>query len=150
MSYANVKAALVTHAAAAGATLTPPLLDVKAAFPLPKGRCVRIYYGGEQEPVRMGGTLTLNSELVGKVTMIAAFWPLTSLDETLAQAIDTEAEAFGHALRTAVDGDTSLGAEGDNTTLGYAEPDVVVSGNTRFLAVMWRAVTDYVEYAIAR
>lgn len=149
MAYADVKARLIVHATTAGAALTPPLVDVQAGLPLPKGRCVRVYYGGEAETTRMGGRYTLNSEMVGKVTMIAAFWPITSLDETIARTIDAEAEAFSHALRTAIDGDTDL-TGADSTELDYGEPDIVTVGNTRFLALLWRAVCDYTEYSLVR
>jgi hypothetical protein len=150
MSYADVKDRLVVHVQTAGAALTPPLEDVQAAFPLPKGRCARIYYGGETDPRRMGGRYTQNSEMVGKVTMIAAFWPITALDEEQARIIDAEAEAFGHALRTAVDTDSDLAGAGDNTTLGDATPDIFIVGTTRFLGVVWEAVTDYAEYALSK
>lgn len=150
MAYADVKARLLVHAATAAAACTPAIEDVKAAFPLPKSECVRVYYGGETDPGRMDGRYTLSSEMVGKVTMIALFLPISSLDEELAQSIDARAEAFTHALRTAVDGDSDLNTAGDNTTLGDGTPDIVVSGNTRFLAVVWEAVTDYQEYTLAR
>ena len=150
MAYANVKARLVTHARTASATLTRPLEDVQAGLSLPKGRCVRVYYGGETDPLRMGGRYTLNSEMVAKVTMIAAFWPLTALDEEQAALVDAEAEAFSHAFRTAVDADTDLNGEVDNTTLEDGQPDVIVVGNTRYLMIDWRAVTDYVEYPIVK
>ncbi len=150
MAYADVKARLLTHAQTAAAALSRPIDDVATGLPLPNGRCVRVYYGGETEPVRMGGRYTLNSEMVGKITMIAAFWPITSLEVEVAQVIDAEAEAFSHAFRTAVDGDSDLNSQADNTTLEYGEPDIAVVGNTRYMVVMWSAVTDYVEYAVAK
>lgn len=150
MAYSDVKARLLVHARTAAAACTPPIDDVQMAFPLPKSDCVRIYYGGETDPARMGGRFTLGTEMVGKVTMIAMFQPITSLDEELAVSLDARAEAFSHALRTAVDADQDLATAGDNTNLGDGEPDVVVVGNRRFLAVLWRAVTDYVEYPLAR
>lgn len=150
MGYADAKARLVVHAQTAGNALTPKLLDVQQGLPLPKDRSVRVYYGGETDAGRMGGRYTLNSEMVGKVTLISAFWALTNLDSVQAAIIDAEAEAFSDALRTAVDGDTSLNGEIDNTTLDYGEPDIVISGNTRYLMILWRAVTDYTEYAIAK
>jgi hypothetical protein len=150
MAYADVKARLVTHAQTASATLTRPFEDVQTGVPLPKSRCVRIYYGGETDPKRMGGRYTLNSEMVAKITLIAAFWPITALDEEQAALIDAEAEAFSHAFRTAVDADTDLNGQVDNTTLEDAQPDFVVAGTTRFLMIQWRAVTDYVEYPIVK
>lgn len=150
MSYADAKARLLTHAQTAGATLTPPIQDVAIGFPVPAGRRVRLYYGGEAEVEKMGGRYTLNSELVSKVTMIAAWWNVTTLNAEQAAVIDSEAEAFTDALRTAVDGDTSLNGEMDNTTLGYGTPDIVIVGNTRYLMVLWVATTDFSEYTIAR
>lgn len=150
MAYADVKARLLVHARTAAAATTPPIEDVQAAFPLPKSDCVRVYYGGETDPVRMGGRFTMTSEMIGKVTMIGLFLPITSLDEELAVALDARAEAFSHALRTAIDADADLALAGDNTNLEDGIPDIVIVGNTRFLAVLWRAVTDYVEYTLSR
>lgn len=150
MTYAAVKARLLVHAQTAAAAVTPVIEDVQSAFPLPKSECVRVYYGGETEPVRMGGRWTLTSEMVGKVTLIGLFLPITSLDEELAIQIDARAEAFSHAFRTAVDADSDLASTGDNTTLEDGEPDLVTVGNTRFLAILWRAVTDYVEYPLSK
>ena len=150
MAYADVKARLVVHVQTAAAAVTPPVEDAQAGFPLPKERCARVWYGGETEPRRMGGTLTLNSELVGKVTMIGLFLPVTALDEELSRALDAQGEAFSHALRTAIDGDTGLATAGDNTTLEYGTPELIIVGNARFLAFLWSAVTDYVEYTIAK
>ncbi len=150
MSYADVKARLLTHAQTAAAAVARPIDDVKIGFPLPKGRCVRVYYGGETATERMNGRYTLNSEMVAKITMIAAFWPVTVLDEEMVSMIDSEAEAFSHALRTAIDGDTALDDKADSTVLDYGEPDVAIIGNTRFLVMMHRAITDYVEYTIAK
>jgi hypothetical protein len=149
MAYADVKARLLVHAQTAAAAVTPPIEDVQIAFPLPKSECVRVYYGGETEPRRIA-RWTLTSEMVGKITMIGLFLKITVLDEEIAKSIDARAEAFTHALRTAIDGDQDLATAGDNTTLEDAEPDIVVAGNTRFLAVLWRAVTDYTEYTLAR
>lgn len=150
MAYADVKARLLTHARTAAAACSPAIEDVQIGFPLPKSDCVRIWYGGETEPRRMGGAMSLTSELVGKITMIGLFLPITSLDEELSLSLDARAEAFTHALRTAIDADTGLATASDNTTLEYATPDLVVSGNARFLAITWEAVTDYIEYPLTR
>lgn len=151
MAYANVKAALVTHAATAAAAVTPPILDVKAGFPVPQDRCVRVWYGGETEPQRMGGSHTLNSEMVGKITMIGLFLPIPNAgDTTQAALIDVQGEAFGHALRTAVDADSDLATSGDNTTLEYAEPDLAIISGARYLVFTWAAVTDYIEYPLSK
>jgi hypothetical protein len=150
MSYADAKARLVTHAQAASASLTRPFEDIQVGIALPKGKSIRVYYGGEVPPVRMGGRYTLNSEMVGKATLIQAFWPLPTVDDEMFALIDTEAEAFSHAFRTAVDADTDLNGNVDNTTLEDGEPAELIVGTTRYMTILWRAVTDYVEYPIAK
>lgn len=149
MTYATTKAAILAHAVTAAATLTPPITDVAAAFPLPKGRCVRVYYGGEADPVKMGGRWTLNSEMIAKRTMIAAFWPITTLSEALAAAIDADAEAFGHQLRTLLDGDAQLGGATTDSALLDASPDIFEIGGAKFLGVVWEHLSDYTEYSRA-
>lgn len=149
MTYATVKAAILAHCVTAGATLTPPIADVKSAFPLPKGRCVRVYYGGEADPVKMGARWTLNSEMIAKRTMIAAFWPISTLSEDLAAAIDAEAEAFGHSLRGLLDGDAQLGGTTTDSALLDAAPDIFNVNGARFLGVVWEHLAEYTEYSRA-
>lgn len=150
MAYADAKARLLVHVQTASAAMQRPFEDIKLGLPLPKGRSIRVYYGGETGTSRMGGRYTANSEMVGKITLIAAFWPITALDEELGSVIDAEMEAFSHALRTAVDEDSDLNGQVDNTTLEYGEPDIVIVGNTRYAMLLWSAMTDYVEYAVAK
>lgn len=150
MAYADVKSRLVTHARTAAASLGIPVEDVQIGPAWPKGRCVRIYYGGEAEPMRMGGSRDFTGELVAKVTWITAFWPLSALEEELISVVDGEAEAFAHAFRTAVDGDVDMNGQTDNTSLEYVVLSDEVFGNTRYLVLTWRAVTDYYEYAVSK
>lgn len=145
MAYADIKAAILVHATAAGNALTPAM-PALAAFPLPKSRCIRVYYGGEADPVKMGARWTLNSEMVAKRTMIAAFWPITNLSEELAAKIDAEAEAFGHDLRTRLDGDAQLGGATTDSALLDASPDIFNIGGAKFLGVVWEHLAEYIEY----
>lgn len=149
MAYSNVKARLLVHAQTAAAAVTPAIEDVQAGFSQPRSDCVRVYYGGEAEPARLG-RFTLGNEHVGKRTWIELFLPLTGLDEELAATVDARAEAFGHALRSAVDADQDLATAGDNTVLGFADPSVDVFGNARWLTCRWEALTDYIEYTLAK
>jgi len=149
MAYATTKAAIVTHAAAAGAALTNPILDVRAGFPVPKGRCVRVYYGGETEPVHMGGRRVLNAEMVAHRTLVALFLPVSLTDEEVAVIIDAELYDFGHDLRTRILGDSTLGGAETDLDLGYLDPDLVTYGNTRYLMGLWEVVSDYTEYQLS-
>jgi hypothetical protein len=150
MAYADTKAAIVVHAAAAAAALTDPILDARAAFPVPKGRCVRVYYGGETEPVRMGGRRVLNAEMVAHRTFIALFLPVTLNDEDVVVIIDAELFTFGHELRTRILGDSQLGGQSTDLELGYLEPDLVTYNNVRYLMGLWEVTSDFTEYALAQ
>ena len=150
MAYATTKAALVTHAAAAGAALSDPILDVRAALPVPKGRCIRVYYGGETLPAKMDGKrYTLNSEMVAEVTLIAAFFPVVLNDEAVTAQIDTDLYTLKHELRTRILGDAQLGGASTDTELDYVEPDLVTYNNVRYLMGLWRVVSDITEYPLA-
>lgn len=149
MAYADTKAAIVVHAAAAGAALTNPILDARAGFPIPKDRCIRVYYGGETEPARMGGRRTLNSEMVGQRTLIAAFFAIRTTSEDVVIVIDAELQALAHDLRTRILGDSQLGGSATDLDLGYMEPDIVTFGNARYLMGLWEVVSDYTEYSLA-
>lgn len=149
MAYADTIAAILVHAAAAGAALTDPILDVQRAFPVPTGRCIRVYYGGETEPRRMGGRRVLNAELVAEVTLIAAFFPVIVNDVPVAAAIDTDLYDLKHQLRTRILGDSQLGGQATDLELEYVEPELVSIGNTRYAVLFWRVISDFTEYAIA-
>ena len=150
MAYADTIAAILVHATAAGAALSDPILDVARAFPVPTGRCIRVYYGGETEPRRMGGRRVLNAELVAEVTLIAAFFPLSVNDVPVAAALDTDLYNLKHDLRTRILGDSQLGGQATDLELEYVEPDLVVYGNTRYAILTWRVISDYVEYPLAQ
>jgi hypothetical protein len=151
VAYSDVKAAIVVHAAAAAAALTTPILDARAGFPIPKGRCVRVYYAGETAPEHMDGKRrVLTGELVSHITRIALFLPVSVTDEALAAVLDAELFNFGHDLRTRILGDSQLGGASKDLTLHYCEPDLVTYNNVRYLLGLWDVVSDFVEYTLAQ
>ena len=97
----------------------------------------------------MGARRTLNSEMVGKITHVAFFWPLPNLGEDMAATIDAEMEALSHDLRTRFDGDSQLGGATTDMYLEYATPDIVNVSGASFLAVVWTIVDDFTEYTLA-
>jgi len=149
MTYAQTQAAIVTHCLAAGAALSNPILDVQAGFPIAKGRCIRVYYGGEVAPERMGAEYTLNSQMVGEVTVIVAFFPITLSDETLTATIDADFYLLKDQLRTRILGDAQLGGASTDLELRLVTQDFVVLGNTRYSMGTWEVVSDFTEYTIA-
>lgn len=152
MANPDIEAALVvleTHLVAAGAALTDPLLDVDRGLPSTRGRQVRFYWGGEQEPPRMGGPRVLNGEMVGQRFIVVACWPLTDLSEELASAIDVEMQQLAGQVRTRIQGDSQLGGNVTDLDLGYADPDIAVIGGARHVILQWDLDLAYVEYAVA-
>lgn len=141
----TVRSVITGHAVAAGAALSRPIKDVQEAFPVPADRRVRVAYGGETEATKFT-RYTLNSELVGDVTSIVAFWAVSSLDEETARLLNAEMIAFAGQLRTRLDGDSTLGGACADLTLGYAGVDYPVVGNTRYVAVAWDVLTEPSEY----
>jgi len=148
MAYADTKAAILTHATAAGAALTNPITNVAIGFATPTGRCIRVYWGGEIEPRHIANR-TLTSELIGQRTIIGAFWPVTTLSTDQAAVIDAEMAALANELRTRLDGDAQLGGTQTDISLELGTPDFVTIGGTRFLAVFWDVIGDYFEYTLA-
>ena len=146
MSYATTIAAIRDHAAASAAALANPITDVKVAYPAPPGRCVRIFYGGEVAPEVIGAESTLNSQLVGSLTVVMLFEPLSSLSENQAAVIEAECQSFVHAMRTAIDGDFTIGGGETVATVGYAEPGFASLEGVPFRTVEIQIVSEFTEY----
>lgn len=150
MAYADQIAAIKTHAAAAGAALTNKILDVEIGPPYPAtGRCVRISYGGEAEPVRMGTQRVLNAELIAERIVLTVWIAVSNLSLQEIAAVETELYDFKHQLRTRVLADSQLGGQGTDLEMTYAEVDYGVIGNVRYRVLETEFLTDYQEYPIA-
>ena len=150
MAYADQIAAIKAHAVAAGAAMSPPILDVDIGPPLKIGtRGVRMYYGGETEPAHMGAGATLNSRLIGERIVLVAWWVVSNLSLQEVAAVETEMYAFKHELRTRILGDSQLGGMSTDLDMLPVESDYSVEGNARYRFLSTEFVTDYFEYSIA-
>lgn len=150
MSLATQLTAIETHAITVGATFTPPLTDVCVGLPVPRGRCVRVYWDGEAEPVRMPGRFTLMSELVADRVVVRGFWPIASADEAAHRGRVLEMAALAHGMRTAIDMDQDLADGLDAIDVEHAEPDIVQIGGALFAVVDIPVTLSYREQEIAR
>lgn len=150
MSYTAQRDAILVHAKAAALATNAAWTDVVIGYPLPAGKCVRIWYGGETEPVRLGGRHVLQAEEVSETILLAAFWPLSSMSTDGAKLLDDEMYKFKHELRTRVLGDSQLGGAATDLVMEYATPDLAVVGNARYAVLEVHFITDYTEYAIAQ
>lgn len=149
MGYVEQRDAILVHAAAAAVAADSTWTDVAIGVKQPDARCVRVYYGGEREPARMGGNRVLNGELVAHAVIVAAFWPLATLGLEAYKATEDQMHLFVHELRTRVLGDSQLGGTSTDLEMGYATPDVVVIGNARWQLVEVVFITDFTEYTLA-
>ncbi len=149
MGYKEQRDAILIHAAAAAVAVNAQFKDVAIGAPVPRGnRCVRVFWGGESEPVRIDNRV-LNGELVSPVVGLVAFWNITSMgDLTALKALDTEMSGFVHNLRTAVLADSQLGGASTDLRMDYAAPDFVVIGGARWATVEVEFTLDYLEYPL--
>jgi hypothetical protein len=149
MTYIAQRDAILVHAAAAAAAADATWTDVAIGLARATGRCVRVFYGGEAAPARMGGARVLNGELVSETVIVAAFLPLADSSIGAYKAAEDQAFAFKHELRTRVLGDSQLGGASTDLLMSYAVPDVVVSNNARWLVLEAEFTTDFTEYTLA-
>jgi len=142
--------AITVHAAAAAAAIDAEFTDVQVGGPIPRGnRCVRVFYGGEAEPVRMGGNRVLNGEMVADTIALIAFWAVPTLDESAMKATDDEMVTFKHELRTRILGDSQLGGNATDLLMHYAQPDWIQIGGARWAVLEVDFTPDHTEYTLA-
>ena len=125
MAFSDQLARILTHCTTAANAVSPAIDDVQVAFPVPRGRCVRLFWTAEEDPVHFESD-TVAEDLIAEAVHVSAFWPLSNLSEADAADYATQVYAFKHALRTAIDGDTKLnntatGVEMRNAELTYAQ-----------------------------
>ena len=149
MGYTDQRDAILVHAKAAALAANSTWTNVAIGWPIPNGKSVRVYYGGERTPVRMPHDRSFTGELVAEVIVCVAFWPLSALNTDGAKLMDDEMYTFKHELRTRVLGDSQLGGKATDLEMSYATPDLVVIGNTRYAIIEAQFATDFTEYPLA-
>jgi hypothetical protein len=142
--------ALQVHAAAAavtagGATFT----DVAVGFPPAKGRCVRIFYGGERDPERLGTNKVLNASEIAQAITVRGYWPTASTATKEQRAIEGQMGAFVKDFRARVLGDSQLGGKSSDLAMHLAGADQIVISTTQYAVVDLEIVVDYDDVTIA-
>lgn len=150
MTLLTLMDAIAVHAAAAANTAdsTGKFYDVAVGFPAAKGRCVRIFYGGEREPEHIEGR-TLNSKLLAQAIIVRGYWPLAQTSVSRQRAMEGEMAAFITSLRTRVLGDSQLGGAASDLNMSPAQCDQVVIASTKYAVIDTEIVVDYDETTIA-
>lgn len=148
MDLLEIADAITVHAVAAAAAVDSNFTDVAIGMPLPRARCVRIFYGGERDPEKMGAQRTLNSRLTAESILLRAFWPVSDYLAARGRALFGEQRSFVVQLRTRIEGDSQLGGKSADLSMHLAEPDDVVLGTTHYAIVDVEFVVDYHETTI--
>lgn len=148
MAYSDQQARVLTHVQTAANAVNPAIDDVQVAFPVPRGRCVRIFWTAEEDPeVMPPGTLT--EDLIAEIIHVSAFWPLSNLSEVDAAEYATQIYAFKHALRTAIDGDTKLNSQAKHVAMRNAELTYAQIAGTEYLVVDADIAIEMTTYTLA-
>lgn len=138
------------HAAAAAiAAGGTGFKDVAVGHPTPRGRSVRVYYGGEASTEHFSTGRTLNSQLVAERVLVRGFWPVSEYAPKRGRQLMFEMWRFVHEIRTRVLGDSKLGGESADLNMHFASADDVVISGVLFALIDIEFAVDYGEYALA-
>jgi hypothetical protein len=150
MTFAAALTQIETHVAAAGSAINNPITDAQIGYPLPKGRCIRVFYDGEDESEQSGERMTLTHNMVGERVLIVAFWPLSTSGEDFAANTEAEVWELKDEIRTRIDGDHHLGGQCDGLDLEYATTDIVQIGGGWWRTLEMTCLLAFLEpYTIA-
>lgn len=142
--------AIAVHAAAAAvACADATFYDVHVGFPVAKGRCVRIFYGGERETAHMPFEATLTSNLVAQAIVVRGYWPVAVTAVDRQRSIEGQMAFFVKELRTRVLGDSDLGGKSVDLAMTLATTQQVMISNTQYAVVDIEIIVDFDEYTHA-
>lgn len=154
MDVRDVMDQIATHATAAAAAVDTKFVDVAVGFQAARGRCVRIYYGGEVHPPAFATDEVLNADLIGERVIVDALFPIASSGKADQRTIIGQLWDLKHELRTRIRGDSTLGGDSVDLNLLPATVDEVIFGGIRgsgqhYLQLRLEVVLAYTEYAKA-
>jgi hypothetical protein len=148
MSFSAWLSALEGHATTAAGQANPAYSDVLAGAPIPRGRCVRLWWDGEViPPPQLGARYSLSSENVGHSIVVGAFEPL-NLDEAAFRSTMLGMQSFFHALRVLVDADRTLGGTSSVVEPEAAVVEFAILGGTQYAFGLMAFTPGHLEYAI--
>lgn len=138
---------IVVHAKAAAITASgAKFYDVAVGFPAAKGKCVRIFYGGERAPEHFTADQTLTSKLVAQAITVRAYWPVSDTGVKQQRATEGEMAVFVKDLRTRIEGDADLNSNSVDLRMHLAVVDQVVISSTQYAVVDIEIGVDIDEY----
>src|SRR3990167_6275436 len=141
--------AIQVHAAAAAITAADAkFYDVAVGFPAAKGRCVRIFYGGQRDPGYFPNR-TLNSKMVAQAIIVRGYWPLSETATKRQRVMEGEMGTFVKSLETRILGDSTLGGACTDLVMGLAQCEQAVIAKIKYAIVDSTIVVEYDETALA-
>lgn len=150
MDVLDLMDALQVHAAAAAVTAGGATFnDVAVGYPAARGRCVRIFYGGEREVEHFEDDKVLNAQLMAQAIIVRGYWPIPDAAAKRHRVMEGEIAAFVKSFRTRVLADTQLGGEAVDLNMGPALCEQAVIAQTKYALADIEIVVDYDEYPIA-
>lgn len=150
MDLPDVMDQIKTHAAAGALAIDAKFKDVAVGHPTPRGRSVRVYYGGEAEVEHFTSDRTQTSKLIAQRVLIRAFWPVSEYAAKRGRALMLEMGSFVKELRTRVLGDSQLNSESSDLNMHFADADDMMIGGVLFAIIDAECVVEYDEYTIAK
>jgi hypothetical protein len=147
MDLLDLMDAVQVHAAAAAVTAGgAKFYDVAVGFPAAKGKCVRIFYGGERETEHFAEGSTLTSKLVAQAIGVRGYWPVAGTATSEHRATEGEMAAFVKSFRTRILGDSQLGGESVDLGMTLAVTDQVLLTGIQYAVVDMEIVCDFDEF----
>lgn len=128
MTLAASLARIETHVIAAGTALSP-IMPARRGTPIPKGRCIRMFYVGDGDSPAAGERTTVDGgQMLAEFVRIVAYWPLSTLGEDNYEAIEDELIALKYDLKDRLIGDPHLSNDTDALVVGDADAPVITYG----------------------
>lgn len=149
MTLLTLMDAVQVHAAAAAAAADAKFKDVAVGFQAAKGKCVRIFYGGERGPEHFPDSRTLNSQMVGQAIVVRGYWPRSDTGTRQQRLMEGEMATFTKELRTRVLGDSQLGGAAVDLVMTPAQCEEAVISSTRYAITDTEIIVDFDEYTLA-
>jgi hypothetical protein len=134
---------IATHASAAAVAVDTLWSDVEITAPLPRGRCVRLFYAGEARPEHYQEANTLSTRLVAQVVIVRAFLPVADYAKLRRKNLMLDMAAFVKGLRTRLMADMTLGGACTSLHIPDTQVDDILFGQAHY-AISDTAV--HVEY----
>lgn len=142
--------AVQVHAAAAAVTAGGATFsDVAVGFPAAKGRCVRIFYGGEREVEHFDGDRVLDAKLVGQAVIVRGYWPLAETATKAQRVTEGEMGTFVKSLRTRISADSQLGGLCTDLDLSLARAETIVLAGIKYSITDTEIVVEFDEFPLS-